>query len=355
MKRSPALLLSVLLLITTACAKQSDKDNDTIPNWSENSPAMQSIVAFVNEVCDESSDSYVPPEQRVAVFDSDGTLYGELFPTYFDQCLMMYRLLHDDTYEANPEDKAFALELETAFLTGQPEPKAPRSTGQITTEFFKGYTVEAYRQYIRGFMSQPTLGFEGMTYGQGSYKPMVALIEYLVEHDFMVYIVSGTETNLLRELWQDDLGQWVPPYRIIGSTISLVATGQGDKALRDYNLTDDDEVLIGGDMTYKCLKMGKVASIVNVIGIAPTLAFGNSSGDFAMGTFAVRNGGKAYMLLCDDTERDYGDTEKAAKFDKQCKELGFETVSMKDDFATIYGDNVKKTSIIQKQELAPAA
>ena len=88
MKRSLALLLSVLLLMTTACAKQSDKDNDTIPNWSENSPAMQSIVAFVNEVCDESSDSYVPPEQRVAVFDSDGTLYGELFPTYFDQCLM---------------------------------------------------------------------------------------------------------------------------------------------------------------------------------------------------------------------------------------------------------------------------
>ena len=250
MKRSMALLLSVLLLMTTACAKRSDKDNDTIPNWSENSPAMKSIVAFVNEVCDESSDSYEPPEQRVAVFDSDGTLYGELFPTYFDQCLMMYRLLHDDTYEANPEDKAFALELETAFLTGQPEPKAPRFTGQITTESFKGYTVEAYRQYIRGFMSQPALGFEGMTYGQGSYKPMVALIEYLVEHDFMVYIVSGTETNLLRELWQDDLGQWVPPYRIIGSTISLVATGQGDKALRDYNLTDDDEVLIGGDMTY---------------------------------------------------------------------------------------------------------
>ena len=355
MKKSLALLLSVLLLMTTACAKPSVKDDDTISYWTEDSTAMQSIVAFVNEVCDESSDSYVPPEQRIAVFDSDGTLFGELFPTYFDQCLMMHRLLHDKTYEAPAEVKEYAQALESALLSGQTEPKAPRSSGQIIAESFKGFTVEEYREYIHKFMSQPAVGFEGMTYGQGSYKPMVALVQYLVEHDFMVYIVSGAESNLLRELWQDDLGQWIPPYRMIGSTFSLIATGQGDKALRDYNLTDDDEVLIEGNMTYKCVKMGKVASIVNQIGIAPTLAFGNSSGDFAMGTYAVRNGGKAYMLLCDDTERDYGDTEKAAKFDKQCKELGFETVSMKDDFATIYGDNVKKTSIVQEQELAPAA
>ena len=80
-----------------------------------------------------------------------------------------------------------------------------------------------------------------------------------------------------------------------------------------------------------------------------------------MGTYTVRNGGKAYMLLCDDTERDYGNTEKAAKFEKQCKELGFETVSMKNEFETIYGEKVKKTSYIQEQEqqeqqqLAPAA
>jgi hypothetical protein len=184
---------------------------------------------------------------------------------------------------------------------------------------------------------------------------MVSLVKYLVAHDFAVYIVSGAETNLLRELWKDSLGDWIPPYRVIGSTISLVATGQGDKAARSYNLTAEDEILIGGDMTFKNLKMGKVASIVNQIGIPPLLAFGNSSGDFAMAEYAVRNGGRGYMLLCDDTERDYGDTEKAAKFAEECKKWGFETVSMKDEFTTIYGERVQKTQIAQEEELAPAA
>lgn len=369
MKKTVALLLMALLLLTTSCVnlnfninmdtdgteKDSQPEN-SIEFWAEDSPAMQSIVAFVNEVCDEKSDKYVPAEERVAVFDSDGTLYGELFPTYFDQCLMMHRLLRDDDYKAAAEDKAFAQELETALLTGQSEPKSPRSTGQITTESFKGFTVEEYRAYIRNFMSQPAVGFEGMTYGQGAFKPMVALVKYLVKHDFMVYIVSGAETNLLRELWQDELGEWIPPYRVIGSTISLVATGQGDKAPRDYNLTSKDKVVIGGDMTYKSLKMGKVQNIINQIGLAPTLAFGNSSGDFAMGEYAVRNGGKAYMLLCDDTERDHGDAAKAEKFAKDCAKWGFETVSMKDEFTTIYGDNVKMVPFTaQEQALQPAA
>ena len=364
MKRTIAILLAALLLLATSCTstdntdKKGEKDvpsGSAIEFWAEDSPAMKSITAFVDEVCDKSSDSYVPPEERIAVFDSDGTLYGELFPTYFDQCLMMYRLLHDDTYEAAAEDKEFAQALEKAFLTGQPEPKSPRSTGQITTESFKGFTVEEYRAYIRDFMSQPAMGFEGMTYGQGSFKPMVALIRYLTEHDFMVYIVSGAETNLLRELWKDDLGAYIPPYRVIGSTISLVATGQGDKAPRDYNLTAEDKVIIGGDMTYKSLKMGKVANIINQIGLPPTLAFGNSSGDFAMAEYALQHGGKGYMVLCDDTERDYGNTEKAAKFKEDCQKWGFETVSMKDEFTTIYGENVKKTQIVQDEALQPAA
>lgn len=355
MKKITALLLSAVILLTTACAKPASGDNDGIPYWTDDSPAMQSIMEFVSSVCDENSASYVPPEERIAVFDSDGTLFGELFPTYFDQCLMMHRLLHDDTYEAAAEDKKFAQELETALLSGQPEPDSPRSTGQITTESFKGFTVEEYRSYIRKFMSEPAVGFEGMTYAEGYYRPMVSLVKYLVAHDFAVYIVSGAETNLLRELWKDSLGDWIPPYRVIGSTISLVATGQGDKAARSYNLTAEDEILIGGDMTFKNLKMGKVASIVNQIGIPPLLAFGNSSGDFAMAEYAVRNGGRGYMLLCDDTERDYGDAEKAAKFAEECKKWGFETVSMKDEFTTIYGERVQKTQIAQEEELAPAA
>ena len=69
-----------------------------------------------------------------------------------------------------------------------------------------------------------------------------------------------------------------------------------------------------------------------------------------MGEYTVQNGGKAYMLLCDDTERDYGKPDVAASFAEDCKKLGFETVSMKNDFATIYGDKAVKTSFVSADE-----
>ena len=93
-------------------------------------------------------------------------------------------------------------------------------------------------------------------------------------------------------------------------------------------------------------KMNKVVSIVNEIGKPPILVFGNTSSDFAMAQYALQNGGKAYMLLCDDTERDYGDEKEARAFKKTCEGLGFETISMRDEFTTIYGEGVVKTSYL---------
>ena len=104
-------------------------------------------------------------------------------------------------------------------------------------------------------------------------------------------------------------------------------------------------------MTAKLLNMDKVSSIVNEIGVAPVLVFGNSRGDFSMAQYALQNGGKAWMLLGDDTERDYGDADKAASFAKSCDKYGFGTISMRDEFATIYGDDIAIAPVV----LDPAA
>ena len=75
------------------------------------------------------------------------------------------------------------------------------------------------------------------------------------------------------------------------------------------------------------------------IGKMPVLAFGNSTGDFSMATYTLQNkkySGRAYMLLCDDTVRDYGDPEVAEAFREKCDANGFYTVSMKDEFADFY-------------------
>ena len=325
-----------------AVEKGLGSEPERIPDWRADSPAMASIVAFVETVTDEASPNYVAPEARIALFDSDGTLIGERYPTYSDQCMLLQRLLHDDTSQGNPEDVAFASALEAAILNHAPLPDSPRSTAQMAAESFAGFTVEAYRAYVREFLKQPVAGFEGMTYGERFFVPMVSLVQYLKAHDFQVYICSGTERVFLRELVAEPLGAWIPPYRVIGSTFSLIATGQGDTAPRSYTYAPDDQVLLEGNMIFKNLKMNKVVSIVNEIGLPPILVFGNSSGDFAMGQYALQHGGRAYMLLCDDTERDYGDADEAAAFAEACEALGFETVSMRDEFETIYSEGVVK-------------
>ena len=317
---------------------QSEDKTTSLEYWTEDSPAMKSVIAYVSEITDEKSDKYVPEAERIAVFDSDGTLYGELFPTYVDQCLMIHRLVHDDTYEGIPEDVDYCRELEKALLNGTEKPKAPRSSGNIIAEAFKDFTVEEYREYVRKFMSEPVAGFEGMTYADGYYKPMISLVKYLSENGFKVYINSGAEVNMLRALSKDALGKYIPSYQVIGTRYGFTATAQGDTKARDYTPTADDKITFDGTVKFKDLKLNKVISIINDLGISPLLAFGNSSGDLAMAQYVMQHGGKAYMLLCDDTERDHGDIEVAAAFKEDCDKLGIETVSMKNEFATIYGD-----------------
>ena len=180
---------------------------------------------------------------------------------------------------------------------------------------------------------------------------MLSLVEYLYENDFTVFISSGSERLMVRELIVGKLDAWIPAYRVIGSTFSLKATNQGDKAGRSYTYAPEDDVLMGGNLVVKNQKANKVFSIVDEIGASPVLVFGNSSGDLAMAEYCVQHGGKAYMLLCDDVERDYGDPDEAAAFAVDCLDRGIETVSMRDAFETIYGESVT----LVRQELDDAA
>ena len=326
--------------------------SDSIPGWAADSPALASILAFVESVTDESSPEYVPPEKRIVLFDSDGTLVGERYPTYSDKCLLLQRLLHDDTVQPAPEDAAFAEAMEEAIANFEPVPDSPRSAAQMSAEYFAGFTVEEYQAYVREFLKLPVPGFEGMTYGTRYFVPMVELVKYLAERGFLVYINSGTERIFEREMIKEPMGEWIPPDRVIGSTFSLTATGQKDKAGRSYTYTPDDQVLLEGNLDFKNLKMNKVVTTVNEIGIPPILVFGNTSGDFAMAQYALQNGGRAYMLLCDDLDRDYGDLAVAASFASECAALGFETISMRDEFETIYDPSITKPA---QEELQPAA
>ena len=205
-KRFTALMLMCFILVC-ALASCGRKQDETIAYWNSDSPAMASIISYVSAVTDEKSEDFVPEDRRIAVFDVDGTLYGELYPTYFDESLLLHRLLHDENYQPSEEDRAYAEEAEKALLNGQPEPDSPRSSAQMAAEAFRGFTVEEYRAYVREFMGEPVAGFDNMTYGEGFYLPMVELVRYLSEHGFTIFICTGTERSLERELIEDALGE----------------------------------------------------------------------------------------------------------------------------------------------------
>ena len=362
MKRNPALILAILIMSLTACggaskgqeqsqpaetavqieaepteaedqteappaetedqaeAQQEEADAEhaeSIPYWTEGSAVADSIISYVEAVTEETSESYVAPEERIAIFDFDGTLYGERYPTYFDTCLFIHRALHDENFTAPEEIREYASAMEAALYNYLPEPDSDKSTAQCAAECFKGMTVEEYREYVRNYMSTPIFGFEGMTYGEGFYKPMTALVQYLSENGFTVFISSGSERAMVRELIKGTLDEWI------------------SSETKNQNTN-------------------KVFSIIDEIGQCPVLVFGNSSGDLAMAQYVLQHGGKGYMLLCDDLERDYGSLEAADKFADSCEKMGLETVSMKNDFATIYGDNAVKVEESLETQETPA-
>ena len=353
LKKTFAALMALVLAMALLCAQLALADvtdigadgeaaqTELVPYWTEGSPALASVREFVNAVTDPDSDAYVAPGDRIVVFDFDGTLYGERFPTYFDTCLFLHRALHDPNYQAADDVAGYAAELEKALLSGQPEPDSPRSGAQLSAECFAGLTLDEYREYVRQFMTEPAWGFTGMTYGEGFFQPMVALVRYLYDNGFTVFISSGSERSMVRELIAGHLDAWIPRHQVIGSTFSLTATNQGDKAGRSYTYSQDDEVLMEGNLVTKNQKANKVFSIVDEIGAPPVLVFGNSSGDTAMAEYCMQHGGKAYMLLCDDLDRDYGDLEVAAAFAEDCLKRGIETISMREEFETIYGEGVE--------------
>ena len=173
------------------------------------------------------------------------------------------------------------------------------------------------------------------------YKPMLEVVDYLIANDFKVYIVSGTDRLITRGLAEGVVN--IPLAQMIGSDESLVATGQGDKAGLDYTFGKDDKVVTGGEFLIKNLKTNKVTAIEQEIGVQPVLSFGNSGGDSAMANFTINNNkykSAAYMLCCDDTERENGNVGKADKMRKTCEENGYTAISMKNDWTTIYGDGV---------------
>ena len=341
---------------TVQAADAATTGHVTLDGWREDSEALAALTAFVDSSVDEASEGYIPPEDRIAVFDMDGTLMGERFPTYFSDWLCVWRALDDDTYAAPEDMREKAEGWRDEVLAGEEMLESERREAM---RLFEGLSVEEFKDVVRRFKEVPAWGFSGMTYGESFFRPMVSVVRYLHERGYTVYICSGTWRDALRAMSEGTLDEWIPVERVIGTDILLVAANQGGEDGVDHTMVSGEQVLVGDHYLTKNLKANKVYSIAHEIGRRPVLAFGNSGGDISMGAYTLDNPdyeGQAFMLLCDDTERDYGDTDVADAFAAKCEAAGFHTVSMRDDWTTIYGEGVQKTDASdQGAELADAA
>ena len=332
-QKQPAFL--VCMAIVLGVALLSGCVHRPLSLWNDGAPAKTALVEYVRTVTKASSPDYIPPKERVAVFDLDGTLFLETAPTYFDWLLFEHRVLEDPGFKATDEQLTAA----RASRNGK-FPKLDKNRERMVSEAYKGMTIADFDVFVRRFMQEPQPGFSGLRRGDAFYRPMVEVVEFLARNGFTVYVISGTDRLTVRPL-ADKLN--LPPCQVIGSDSTIVASGQGDADGLDYTFQKGDTLILGGRNLVKNLQMNKVSVIAREIGVQPVLAFGNSMTDASMVNYAILgNPHKAlgFMLLCDDTEREYGNAAKAEKMREACSRYGWITISMRDDWKTIYGNDI---------------
>ena len=324
--------------------------------WNEESGLRQQLVPYMEAITQEGGADYIPVENRIAVFDFDGTLFCETDPNYFDYTLLVYRVLEDPEYKdrASEFEKMVANKIVDQNTNGTKYEELPVEHGQAVASAFKGMTLDEFNAYIQEFKKLPMPSYEGMTRGGGFYEPMLQVIDYLEANDFTVYVISGTDRFICRGI-MDNSPLKLPNNQIIGSDETVVSTQQGGEDGLNYTFVQGDDLILGGEFVIKNLKMNKVVVINQEIGIQPVLSFGNTTGDAAMANYTIgKNPYKslAFMLCCDDLERENGNIDKAQKMYDLCAEFNWVPVSMKNDWKTIYAEGVK---YIGKQAAEPAA
>ncbi len=376
----------VLLLILSLCAcaatrRHADIDVQTRANlaqisvnehgsnfqyWNTNASSFQKLTAYVKEVTNPASPNFIPVEDRIAVFDLDGTLICETTPSYFEWMLYLERALNDPAYKPTPKEKEYARMVKAGiYHIGIPNPvagtglesspngaglKAPKSLpkdlsreeARAQEAAFAGMSIADYDAYVKRFMQTPAEGMTNLLRGDSFYLPMVEVLSYLSANRFKLFIVSGSDRQTVRILADGVLP--VDSDNIIGTDVREYASHQGTTDGLAYRHTGEDVILRGGFIE-KNLQMNKVSSIVREIGKQPVLAFGNSSGDYSMFSYTVTNNrhkALAFALLCDDTERELGNLGKAGKVRAACEANGWIPISMKNDFRLIYGRNVAR-------------
>ncbi|MFD1218189.1 MULTISPECIES: HAD family hydrolase [Microbulbifer] len=320
----PIFAIHLLLLLATGAAAQSDP----LPSWND-SASKRAIVDFVGSVTKEGSPDYIPPKERIATFDNDGTLWSEQ-PAYFQVFYLIDQVKrmapeHPEWKTREPFASVLKGDMKGVAASGE------KGLLEMLAATHSGMTSEQFADNVRQWLATARHPKTGKPFNQMVYQPMLELLNYLRANGFKTFIVSGGGVDFMRVFAEQTYG--VPPEQTIGSSLKAKYEMRDGKPaivkLPDINLIDD--------------KDGKPVGIYQYIGRHPVFAAGNSDGDYQMLEWTTSGDGKRFALLVHHTDEKrewaYDRDSTFGRLDKaldNAKKNGWLIVDMKNDWKVIH-------------------
>jgi phosphoglycolate phosphatase-like HAD superfamily hydrolase len=299
-----------------------------LPSWNDGA-AKRAIVEFVAKVTKEGSPDFVPPAERIAVFDNDGTLWAEQ-PMYFQLAFALDRVKtlapqHAEWKDKEPFASLLKGDLKAALAGGE------KALLEIVMATHAGMTTEEFEKIVRDWLGTAKHPKTGRSYNEMIYQPMVELLSYLRANGFKTYIVSGGGIEFMRPWTEKVYG--IPPEQVVGSSgvtkFDMRATGPVLLKEPKIEFIDDGP--------------GKPVGINRFIGRRPVFAFGNSDGDQQMLQWTAAGPGRRFMGIVHhtDAEREWAYDRKSSigRLDKgldEAKAKGWTVVDMKRDWKRVF-------------------
>jgi phosphoserine phosphatase len=312
---------------TTLTLDEHARSEVPLPSWNDG-PAKQSILNFVRGVTTAGGPQFVKPEERIAVFDNDGTLWTEM-PTYFQLAFVFDRVKALAPEHPEWKDKP----LYAAVLEGDMKTVAAggmRGLLELATVTHAGMTTDEFSKIVADWIASARHPKFNRLYTELIFQPMLELLAYLRANGFKTFVVSGGGIEFMRVFADKVYG--IPPEQVVGSSIvtkfEIVGGEPVLTRLSELNFMDDN--------------VGKPVAINMHIGRRPIAAFGNSDGDLQMLQWTTAGAGSRFALLVNHTDsvREFAYTAGSmGKLDvalNEAKAKGWTVVDMKQDWKTIY-------------------
>jgi len=300
-------------------------------------PTRQAILDFVAAATNPGSQDFIPPAERIATFDNDGTLWLEK-PMYIQMqhglraigkaAAEKPELRDRQPFKAVYEkDMTWLGKVAADYAKGDPSGVFTMVMG--LTEILEGISVEAFEADVHDFLSKVQDARFKVPYKQLTYKPMVELVHTLQDNGFQVYITSGGGRDFMRAVCEEIYN--IPRAMTIGSSVTFHYSEDAQGVAQIVRSKDIEQPIDDGP--------GKPPHIHRAIGRRPVMAAGNSNGDIHMLKYARGHTGLSLALLVrhDDAEREYAYDEGAEKALQLAPQAGWIVVSMKKDWKTVFG------------------